>query len=297
MQEEEGLLGREKIKMNPVAFRATVVNIIGNLFLFAIKITVALLSGSIALLSEAFNSLTDIVSSIAIFICVRISDKDADEGHPFGHTGAEPVAGIIVAVFAGILGFEVIRASAGRLVSGGVVVAGTFAVLVPVVTAFVKSGMAFYFRLVGRQAMSPALIAVSRDSLSDVFVAVAALVGIGGVRLGYGYLDPIAGLVISLWIIYTGYRIGMDNINYLMGSAPDKALMEEIRSSAMGVRGVRDINTVRAHYVGSFIHVEIHVEVAKDLSTSDSHAIGKEVERAVERIGTIEKSFVHIDPV
>ena len=278
-------------------FRATVVNILGNLFLFTIKIWAALVSGSIALLSEAFNSLTDIVSSIAVFICVRISDKEADEGHPFGHSRAEPVAGIVVAVFAGILGFEVIRTSFNRLVMGKEVFVGTLTLFVPVITAVLKGAMFWYFRRVGRAAISPAIIASSVDSLSDVFVAIAALVGIAGVRMGYWYLDPMAGLVISLWIIYTGYRIGMENIDYLMGKAPDAALMDDIKRAALMVKGVKAINTARAHYVGPFIQVEMHVEVPMDLSTSDSHAIGKEVERNIERIGAIQKAFIHIDPV
>jgi len=276
---------------------ATVVNILGNLFLFTIKIWAALVSGSIALLSEAFNSLTDIVSSIAVFICVRISDKEADEGHPFGHSRAEPVAGIVVAVFAGILGFEVIRTSFNRLVTGKEVFVGTLTLFVPVITAVLKGAMFWYFRRVGRAAISPAIIASSVDSLSDVFVAIAALVGIAGVRMGYWYLDPMAGLVISLWIIYTGYRIGMENIDYLMGKAPDAALMDDIKRAALMVKGVKAINTARAHYVGPFIQVEMHVEVPMDLSTSDSHAIGKEVERNIERIGAIQKAFIHIDPV
>src|SRR3989337_450928 len=110
--------GGKPSKLNPTAFRATIINIFCNGGLFFLKLYAALVSGSIALLSEAFNSLTDMVSSIAIFVCVRISDKEADEGHPFGHSRAEPVAGIVVAVFAGILGFEVIRTSFNRLVMG-----------------------------------------------------------------------------------------------------------------------------------------------------------------------------------
>ncbi|MFQ5466145.1 MAG: cation diffusion facilitator family transporter, partial [Thermodesulfobacteriota bacterium] len=93
--------------MNPVAFRATLLNIIGNTVLFAIKLAAGILSGSIALISDSINSLNDIASSIATFICVRISGKQADEGHPFGHSRAEPIAGLIIAVLAGILGFEV----------------------------------------------------------------------------------------------------------------------------------------------------------------------------------------------
>ena len=283
--------------MKPTALAASIINVLANTVLFAIKLWVALLSGSIALLSDAFNSLTDIASSIAVFICVRISGKQADEGHPFGHSRAEPVAGLIVAIFAGILGFEVIKVSVGRLFSETVVVVGTAALLVPVITIVTKLSMAIYFKRVGKELHSPAITASATDSMMDVAVSVAALVGIIGVKFGYPVLDPVAGLVISVWIIYTGYSIGMENIDYLMGKAPEPELMEELKAAALSVPGVEEINTVRAHYVGPFIHVEIHVEVARHLSTYDSHEIGEEVTRKVEEIKAIEKCFVHIDPV
>lgn len=290
--------GGKPSKLNPTAFRATIINIFCNGGLFFLKLYAALVSGSIALLSEAFNSLTDMVSSIAIFVCVKISDKEADEGHPFGHKRAEPVAGITVAVFAAVLGFQIIKSSVERIFKGGDVLSITwFTLLVPLITILVKAGMAFYFSRVGKAARSPAIAATAVDSLSDVFVALAALIGIAGARLGYAYLDPVAGLAISVWIIYAGYRIGMENIDYLMGKSPDKAMMEEIKAAALGVPGVKNINTARAHYIGPFIHVEIHIEVPKYLSTFDSHAISKEVERAIGRISAIEKAFVHIDPV
>ncbi len=283
--------------MNPVAFRAALINILGNTFLFVIKLWAGLISGSIALLSDSFNSLTDIASSIAVFICVRISDREADEGHHFGHSRAEPVAGLIVAILAGILGFEVMKTSIERLFHNGAVAIGTFALFVPLVTIVLKSFMAWHFNRVGREFNSPGITASSVDSLTDVLVALAVLAGLAGAKMGYPVLDPVAGLIISLWIMYTGYTIGMENIDYLMGRSPEPALMEKIKSAALSVEGVKAINTVRAHYVGPFIHVEIHVEVDKDLSTLDSHNIGKAVEEGVERIGAIEKAFVHIDPV
>jgi len=110
-------------------------------------------------------------------------------------------------------------------------------------------------------------------------------------------MDPVAGLLISLWIIYTGYRIGVENIDYLMGKSPDRAFIELIENSAKGTPGVKSLNKIRAHYVGNFIHVEMHIAVDKNLSTLESHAIGEEVERRVERFDAIEKTFVHIDPV
>ncbi|MFZ3072964.1 MAG: cation diffusion facilitator family transporter, partial [Thermodesulfobacteriota bacterium] len=205
---------------------------------------------------------------------------------------------ITVAVFAAVLGFQIIKSSIERILKGGDGLSITwFVLLVPVITILVKTGMAFYFSRVGKAARSPAIRASAVDSLSDVFVALAALIGIVGAKFGYTYLDPAAGLAISVWIIYAGYRIGMENIDYLMGKSPDKAMMEEIKAAALGVLGVKDINTVRAHYIGPFIHVEIHIEVPKYLSTFDSHAISKEVERAIGKISAIEKAFVHIDPV
>lgn len=283
--------------MNPIAFRATVLNIAGNTALFLLKIVAGMLSGSIALISEAINSLNDVAASVATFICVKISDKQADEGHPFGHGRAEPIAGLIIAVLAGILGFEVIRASIERLLTRTSPVITAFSLAVPVITMAAKGSMSWHFRRVGRMFNSPALNATALDSLMDVFVAVAALIGIAGAYMGYEYFDPLAGLVISLWIIYTGYRIGLENIAYLIGQAPPRKLMEEIKAAALAIKEVKAINTVRAHFVGNFIHVEIHVEVDKNLSTFDSHAIGKEVERRVEGVDSIEKVFVHIDPV
>ncbi|MBI5827845.1 MAG: cation transporter [Deltaproteobacteria bacterium] len=283
--------------MNQVALRATLINIAGNSGLFAIKLSAGVVSGSIALISEALNSLNDIAASIATFVCVKISDKEADAGHPFGHGRAEPIAGLIVAVLAGILGFEIIRTSVERIISGSSPRITPVTMLVPVVTMAVKWGMGRHFKRVGTTVRSPALLATAKDSFMDVLVAAAALAGIAGAWYGYEFFDPLAGLVVSLWIIYTGYSIGIENIAYLMGQAPDPVLMDGIRKAALTVAGVKAINTARAHYVGNFIHVEIHVEVDKNLSTFDSHAIGKGVESAVQSISTIEKAFVHIDPV
>jgi len=283
--------------MKPVAFRATLINIFGNTALFVLKLVAGLMSGSIAIISEAFNSLSDIAASIATFICVRISDKEADAGHPFGHSRAEPIAGLIIAVLAGILGFEIIRTSVTRFFRHEEIEITAFTLLVPFITMVTKGAMALHFRSVGKKAGSPALRATAIDSFMDVFVALAALIGIAGAKLGYPLFDPAAGLAISLWIIYAGYKIGMENIAYLMGQAPPPELLEKIKAAALGVAGVKNINTVRAHFVGNFIHVEIHIEVDKLLPTIESHAIGKQVERGVEALKAIEKAFVHIDPV
>jgi len=279
-----------------IAFRATLIGLAGNIFLFAIKLIAGVISGSLALISDAINSLTDIFASIAIFICVRVSDKEADEGHPFGHHRAEPIAGLIVAILAGVLGFEVIRVSVERLISPETLSIGFLSLMVPIITIITKGVMAWHLKRVGELANSPAIKASAFDSFNDVFVSFTALIGILGAQQGYDLMDPIAGFFISLWIIYAGYKIGVENIDYLMGKSPDREFMKLIEDATKGTIGVKSLNKIRAHYVGNFIHVEMHIAVDKNLSTFDSHAIGEEVELRLERFDAIEKAFVHIDP-
>ncbi len=283
--------------MKPIALQASLINILGNTALFVLKIIAGLLSGSIALVSDAMNSLNDIAAAFATYVCMKVSAKSADEEHPFGHARAEPIAGIIIAILAGILGFEMIRESIGRFIIPRETTIGLFALSVPIITIITKLLMARFFKRAGEEANSPALAATALDSMMDVIVSFAALIGIIGVRLGYPALDPVAGIVISLWIILTGYKIGTENIDYLMGRAPGAEITELIKKEAEKVEGVQGSNTLRAHYVGSLIHVEIHIEVEGRMKTHDSHEICEEVRRTLISIPQVNEAFIHIDPV
>ncbi|GJQ22621.1 MAG: transporter [Candidatus Brocadia sapporoensis] len=277
--------------------QATIILVICNTFLFAIKITTGIMSNSLAVISDAFNSLTDIISSVIIFFAVKTSSKQADEGHPFGHHRAEPIAGLIVAIFAGILGFEILHTAIFKLMETHVHRIGIPAMVTLLVSIVMKLIMSTYFKKVGRRIRSPALLASSVDSRNDVYISFTALVGIGCGFFGYTQMDDIAAILISFWIIYSGYKIGVDNIDYLMGKQPENSIMEEIKDKASGVPGVVGIHDVRAHYVGNYIHVEIHISLDHTLTLTQAHDIGKNVQRAVESIESIHEAFVHIDPI
>lgn len=283
--------------MNSTSRNATIILIACNTFLFGIKITAGLMSNSLAVISDATNSFTDIISSIIIFIAIRTSSKQADEGHPFGHHRAEPIAGMIVAIFAGVLGFEILHTSAFKLLEkhGHNISMQTFAALF--ISIAVKIVMSVYFKKVAVATNSPALHASATDSRNDVYVSTAALVGIAGGVYGYPQMDDIAATLISLWIIRSGYKIGAQNIDYLMGKRPDPVIMEEIRKKAVSVPGVMGIRNVLAHYVGNYIHVEISITLDMELTMVQAHNIGVNVREAVEGIDGIHKAFVHIDPI
>ncbi|HHT9159207.1 MAG TPA: cation diffusion facilitator family transporter, partial [Candidatus Brocadiaceae bacterium] len=151
--------------------KATIILIICNTFLFGIKITAGLMSNSLAIISDAVNSLTDIVSSVIIFFAVKTSSKQADEGHPFGHHRAEPIAGLIVAIFAGILGFEILHTSIFKLMETHEHKIGIYAITVLLVSIGMKLLMSVYFKRFSRKINSPALLASSIDSRNDVYIS------------------------------------------------------------------------------------------------------------------------------
>src|SRR3989338_154099 len=230
------------------AKNATFIGIIVNIFLFGIKLVAAIMSGSLAVLSDALNSFTDIVTSIAIFIAVKVSHKHADQGHPFGHHRAEPIAGLVVAIMAGILGFEVLKRAVMNMINKTETApyVNSIVIIILVTSIFVKLFVTLYFRSIARSTNSPAGTASYVDYRSEIVVSSCVLAGVMySARLQF--LDTIIAAHISLYILYSGYTIGMQNIEYLMGSSPDKETVREIGEIALAVEGVKGVNTIHAH--------------------------------------------------
>jgi cation diffusion facilitator family transporter len=271
--------------------------IIGNALLFGGKIVTGLAFNSIAIISDSLNSFTDIIASTIVFISIRSSYKAPDADHPFGHKRAQPIAGLIVAIFTGIVGFEVITQAVTRLFTGAEIEKGILPILLVAAVMVVKLGMHLYARVVAARTRSTALAASAMDHRNDVLISAAVLAGVVASNLGFPIFDPIVAIAIGLWIIRAGFAIGRDNIKYLMGEAPPKDLVEKILAAARGVPGVLGLNDVFAHYVGTTVEIEIHINVESRLNVEEAHAIGKQVQRAIEQTEEISRAFIHIDPL
>ncbi|KUO61819.1 hypothetical protein APF79_12190 [bacterium BRH_c32] len=276
---------------------ATNIALIVNIFLFIIKAVIGILSNSIAVISEAVNSLTDIISSIAIRYAVKLSSDKPDAKHNFGHRAAQPIAAFIVAVFAFVVGINIIEESINRILSPQSIDPMPAVYVVLLVTIITKVLLSAYQRKVGRIYQSPAVKAAAVDSLNDILASAIALLGIIGVSLGYNFIDGIAGILVALFIFKTGYEVGKQNLDYLMGKSAEKELIDEISIIARKVNGVVGLNDIRSHYVGDKFHIEIHIEVDKNLATKFSHDIGNQVRFQIENHDLVQKVFVHIDPV
>jgi cation diffusion facilitator family transporter len=271
--------------------------IVGNSLLFGGKIVVGLMFNSIAIISDSFNSLTDIVASTIVLISVRSSHKAPDADHPFGHERAQPIAGLVVAILTGIVGFQIIVQSVARLFSGEQLDKGLLPIVLVIAVMIIKLGMHLYVRVAAVRARSTALMASAADHTNDVLISSAVLVGVVVSNIGLPVFDPVVAILVGLWIIRAGFSIGKANIKYLMGEAPPMELVRVIIDKAKAVEGVLGLNDVFAHYVGTTIEIEVHIDVDRRISIEEAHGIGKKVQQTIEDMQEISRAFIHIDPL
>ncbi|MBU0590614.1 cation diffusion facilitator family transporter [Candidatus Micrarchaeota archaeon] len=275
--------------------KSALVSLFINIILFFIKIFAAMLSGSIAVLSSAFDSLNDIISYLIGYYSIKESSRGPDQDHPFGHRRMEPLAGMLIAVFAGILSFEILKSAISNLLSNSHTVditIYTFGALI--ITIIVKVGMHISLKNTAKKTLSAALDAMSVDSRNDVLSNSVALIGVIGAYFGHFMLDDIAAIIISIYIAYSGYMIARKNFDYIVGARPDESTVNLIAKKAK-IPGVKKVARVRAHYVGDRIHTEIVIILEKNTPGPESHSIAVRVQRSVESIQEVSHAFIHID--
>ena len=277
--------------------KITIVGIVFNTFLFIIKLTGGIFSNSLAIISDSFNSLTDIMASLAIFFAVKIGTKKADADHPFGHQRAEPIAGLMVAILAAILGFEVIKNAFQGFFETRNLNINLLIFSIVIVSITVKIYLYLLFRIAGRKSNSPALLASAIDYRNDILVSSSVLIGNFFGYFGYSIFDSIVALFIGGFIVYSGFKIGMQNVDFLMGKVPGEDIIKQIKGIALSIDGVKALNDVKAHYLGTFVQVEIHIEVDRKLRTEKSHEIAKNVQNILQNEGIVDYAFVHVDPI
>jgi len=282
--------------MQQKVIKASQFSLISNIFLFVIKLTAGILSNSIAVISDAINSLSDVLTNIAVYFSVKISYKSADLDHQYGHHAAQPIAAMILAIFAGVAGITVIRESIARIIEPTIQDVLIFPVIVLSITIVLKSVMSYYFRIISKKYDSPAVRALSIDSLNDVLSSLIALIAIVVSTYNLKYLDGVAGILIAFFIFRAGYHVAKENIDYLMGKAASQELIDEISNRAQKVNGVLGLSGLRSHQFGNKYHVEVKIKVNQNHSTKDSYKIAQEVKELITQLPEVADVFVHIEP-
>jgi cation diffusion facilitator family transporter len=277
--------------------RVALAVLVANVVLAVLKAAVWQATGSLAVGSEAVNSLADTAYSLVIVAGIYLTTRPPDFEHPHGHERIEPFVSLFVALGIFAAGGAIVWQATASLLSGDVTVSrGPAAVSVLVLSAAVKYGLYRYCLAVGTARNSPAVVATAKDNRNDILTAGAALVGVVGAALGAPVLDPLAAVVVAVGIVYTGYEVVRDNVDYLVGAAPPEDLRAEIIQRALAHPDVHGAHDAIAHYVGPEIDVSLHVEVEGDKTLREAHAIESAVVESIEELPEVDDAFVHVDP-
>jgi cation diffusion facilitator family transporter len=277
--------------------RAGLVVLAVNLVLVAGKGVVWAWTGSLAVGSEAVNSLADLAYSLVLVTGLYLTTQPPDEEHPHGHERIEPFVSLVVALGVFAAGILVFRSAVVSVLNGTYgSVPGALPAAVLAVGGLAKVGLYRYCRRVGERHDSPAMVATALDNRADVWTAGAALAGVLGASAGYPVLDPVAAGVVAVGICYAGVDIVRDNVGYLVGGAPPDELREAILERALAHPQVHGAHDVIAHYVGPEVDVSLHVEVEGDLTLREAHEIESAVAESIRAVDTVDDVFVHVDP-
>ena len=277
--------------------RAGLVVLAANAALLVAKAAVWAATDSLAVGSEAVNSLTDVAAGLVVVAGLYLTTRPPDEHHPHGHERIEPFVSLAVGVGILVAGALVLRSAIDTVLAGTAAPVSTpLPAAVLAGSAVAKFGLARYCRRVGESWDSPALVAVAADGRADVLTALAALVGVLGSAAGRPVLDPLAAAVVAVGILLAGVSVVRENLPYLVGGAPPDELRTEIRRRALAHPDVRGVHDVVAHYVGPEVDVSLHVEVEGEMTVAEAHDVETAVVRSIRAVETVDDVFVHVDP-
>lgn len=276
--------------------RAAVVNVVGNLLKILVEGAAGLAFGSLALIADAAHSVADLLASLVVLVWGRSAFTGPDADHPHGHERIEPLTALVVGVtlilLAGTLLWDAIGAlREGPMVEFSPVLVGGL------LFAIVDMLLVYWYTVRTNETLnSPSLRALATDASNDVYTSIAAGIGVAGVALDFPILDPLAGALVSLLVLYQGVGISRENIRYLVGTAPDSERREAVRSTLLEHDAVRGLHDLRVYYDGPTLEVEVHVEVDGDMTVREAHDVETSLVEALRRRADIGDAHVHLDP-
>ena len=290
-------------RTNKITF-VTLVGSVVNAALTAFKIVAGVIGHSAAMVADGVHSLSDLLSDVVVLVFVRISGKGRDKNHDYGHGKFETFATLIISLMLLVVGANLMSsgiASIKKILGGESVEApGMIALWAALLSIVSKEILYRYTAMQGRKLDSPMMVANAWHHRSDALSSVGSLLGIGGaILLGdkFVILDPLAGCVISIFIIVMAVRMSIPAIKELLDvSLPDE-MEDEIERTAKGVPGVVDLHELKTRREGPGIVLEGHLVLHSDISLEQAHSISKQVERALrDRFGDSTQISLHLEP-
>lgn len=276
---------------------AGILGIICNLFLFALKLILGLFMNSIAVISDAFNNLTDCGSSIIAVIAAKMSNRPPDLDHPYGHGRIEYISSLIVAIIIILVGFELLKNSFGKILHPEEIVFNSLSIVLLLFAVALKLWMFSYNRYIGNLIDSGVQKATAFDSLSDAIATGAVIIS---TLVGYYFnlkIDGYVGLLISLFILYAGYSVAKETVSVLLGSSPNEELAERIVELVNEGEYIVGTHDLKVHDYGPGRTIaSIHAEILDTVDFVEGHLIIDNLEKRISEELNI-NIVIHLDPI
>ena len=270
--------------------KAGLYGIIGNIFLLIIKGTVGFIFRSQAMIADAANSAGDIFASLMTFIGNKIASTPEDDNHNFGHGKAEYLFSMFIAISMIVIAFKLLYDSIYTLIHGSNLSFSWLLVAVCITTIIVKLSLYLYTSRLAKKYNNILLEANKKDHFNDCIVTTLTLINIY-------WFDSIVGIIISVWICFTGVKIFMESYNVLMDISIDSETKDIILNLSRNYSEIQKLDAISSTPVGYRYIVVLTIYVDGNMSTFDSHSLADKFEKDVNSLDNIYKAIVHVNPI
>lgn len=280
-----------------LGLNTSLITIVINIFLAFIKISAGIIGKSSAIIADGFHSLSDVLSTFVVIVGLKISSKEADKEHQYGHEKYESVFAKILSVLLLLTGTFILFESFKILISGSFTKPKNIALFAALISIIVKEGMYWYTIKIARKIQSISMEADAWHHRSDAFSSIGTFIGVLGAKLGFPTLDPIAGIVVSILIIKVGIDLYIKSVKELTDESASEELIIQMKEKIYSIEGVEEIKSLKSRIFGNKIYVDLEIFVNQDITVKEGHDIAEKVHDKLENdIKDIKHCMVHIEP-
>ncbi|MCL2101016.1 MAG: cation diffusion facilitator family transporter [Fibromonadales bacterium] len=271
------------------------VSIVVNTVLFAAKIYTGIVTGSIALIADAWHTLSDSLSSVVVVIAAKLSGKKSDPEHPFGHGRWEQIAALFIAFFLAVIAYDFAKDSIERFNAKQETNFGMLAIIVTIISIVAKEALAQYAFYLGKKTGNSSVSADGWHHRSDALSSVIVLAGILFASK-FWWIDSALGIIISLMLFYAAYKIAKETVDKLLGQPPSKDFKEKINASVLSLNlGELNLHHLHIHNYVSHQELTMHIRLDGRMTIEEGHNIATLIEKKIENDFGMEAT-VHMEP-
>lgn len=283
-----------------IAMRVSSNSIIANVILSVFKLFAGIFAQSAAMVSDAVHSLSDVFSTVIVMLGIRLANQKSDKEHPYGHERFECVAAIVLAAILFAVGIGIGWSGVQKVMAGNygeIATPGLLALVAAITSIIVKEGMYWYTRAAAIKIDSSALMADAWHHRSDALSSVGSFIGILGARLGFPILDPVACLVICLFILKAAVDIFRDAVEKMTDKACDDLLADKMCEVILAQKSVEGIDQLKTRLFGDKIYVDVEISTDGSTTLEEAHGTAQRVHDAVEdKFPKVKHCMVHVNP-